>query len=55
MFVQVEGKKRWRVYRPAEEDAVLPRLSSLNLTDEQVGEPVLEVTLEPGDLLYFPR
>lgn len=21
----------------------------------QVGEPVLEVVLEPGDLLYFPR
>lgn len=52
---KVEGKKRWRVYRPSDEAAVLPRHSSPNLTDEQVGEPVLEVVLEPGDLLYFPR
>ncbi|CAN0353711.1 unnamed protein product, partial [Laminaria digitata] len=52
---QVEGRKRWRVYPPADEDAALPRLSSPNLTDEQVGEPALEVVLEPGDLLYFPR
>lgn len=55
LCVKVEGKKRWRVYRPSEEAALLPRLSSPNLTDEQVGEPVLEVVLEPGDLLYFPR
>ena len=43
------------MYPPADEDAALPRLSSPNLTDEQVGEPSLEVVLEPGDLLYFPR
>lgn len=43
------------MYPPADEDAALPRLSSPNLTDEQVGEPALEVVLEPGDLLYFPR
>ncbi|CAN0196904.1 unnamed protein product [Pylaiella littoralis] len=54
-LLQVEGRKRWRVYPPADDGAVLPRLSSPNLTDEQVGEPVLEVVLEPGDLLYFPR
>lgn len=52
---QVEGRKRWRVYPPASDDAALPRLSSPNLTDEQAGEPALEVVLEPGDLLYFPR
>ncbi|CAM9245303.1 unnamed protein product [Ectocarpus fasciculatus] len=54
-LLQVEGRKRWRVYPPADDQAVLPRLSSPNLTDEQVGEPALEVVLEPGDLLYFPR
>lgn len=51
----MEGRKRWKVYAPANEEATLPRLSSPNLTDEQVGEPALEVVLEPGDLLYFPR
>lgn len=29
--------------------------SSKNLSQEEVGEPVLEVTLRPGDVLYFPR
>ena len=43
------------MYPPADEESALPRLSSPNLTDEQVGEPALEVVLEPGDLLYFPR
>ena len=26
-----------------------------NLTQEEVGKPILDVILEPGDLLYFPR
>jgi uncharacterized membrane protein len=26
-----------------------------NLTDEVIGDPILDVVLEPGDLLYFPR
>ncbi len=26
-----------------------------NFTDEDVGEPILDVILEAGDLLYFPR
>lgn len=28
---------------------------SRNLTDEEIGEPFMEVVLEEGDLLYFPR
>ena len=26
-----------------------------NFTEADIGEPMLEVVLEPGDLLYFPR
>ena len=26
-----------------------------NLSAEELGEPILDVVLEPGDLLYFPR
>lgn len=26
-----------------------------NFQQNEIGEPILDVTLEPGDLLYFPR
>ncbi|XP_005047193.1 PREDICTED: bifunctional lysine-specific demethylase and histidyl-hydroxylase NO66 [Ficedula albicollis] len=53
--LQLEGKKHWRVYSPRTDAEVLPQFSSANLTQAELGEPVLETVLEPGDLLYFPR
>ncbi|KAA0183313.1 hypothetical protein HAZT_HAZT010924 [Hyalella azteca] len=53
--LQLEGKKRWRVYNPRSAEEVLPRYSSPNLTQEEIGEPIIDVVLEPGDTLYFPR
>lgn len=53
--LQIEGKKRWRVYAPRTPDEVLPRNSSQNFNEAEVGEPILDTVLEPGDLLYFPR
>ena len=51
--LQVAGEKRWLVYEPALE---------LPLKDQRYhrelggpGEPVLDVTLRPGDTLYLPR
>lgn len=54
--VQAEGRKRWRVYAPLPH-AALPRVSSHDFpnTPEAIGEPLLDVTLQPGDLLYLPR
>jgi JmjC domain len=51
--VQVEGEKRWLVYPPVLE---LP-LRRQKYTQElgEPGEPVLDVTLRPGDMLYLPR
>jgi len=54
-ILQVEGRKHWKVYPPRNNEETLPRLSSPNFSQEEIGQPFLDVTLEPGDLLYFPR
>ena len=53
--LQLEGKKRWRVYNPVNMAETLPRESSKDLEVDQLSEPVLDITLEPGDFLYMPR
>lgn len=53
--LQIEGKKRWRLYAPRSDNEKLPRESSGNFKEDEIGDVVLEKTLEPGDLLYFPR
>lgn len=53
--LQLEGKKRWRVYKPISKAEQLPRNSSMNFTQKEIGEPIIDCILEPGDLLYFPR
>ncbi|XP_072032390.1 ribosomal oxygenase 1-like [Amphiura filiformis] len=53
--IQLEGKKHWRLYKPRNDNETLPRFSSGNFSQEDIGEPILDTILEPGDLLYFPR
>ena len=52
--LQIAGRKTWRLHRPAEPYPI--RNSVDNEFDALAGaEPLLEVELEPGDMLYVPR
>ncbi|XP_064538906.1 bifunctional lysine-specific demethylase and histidyl-hydroxylase NO66 [Drosophila montana] len=53
--LQVEGRKRWRLYSPLHPSDVLARTSSGNYSQQELGEPLFDAVLEPGDILYFPR
>jgi lysine-specific demethylase/histidyl-hydroxylase NO66 len=55
--LQIEGKKRWKLYRPRNPNEVLPRYSSKDLGKEEdtLEKPFIDVIMQPGDLLYFPR
>jgi len=50
--MQMEGKKNWKVYKPQVE---LSRDYTQDLPQDGLGEPILDITLEVGDLLYLPR
>jgi len=54
-LVQLEGKKHWRLHKSRSEEEKLPRHSSPNFTQEEVGKPFMQFDLEPGDVLYMPR
>uniref|UniRef100_A0A1B6DAA9 Bifunctional lysine-specific demethylase and histidyl-hydroxylase n=1 Tax=Clastoptera arizonana TaxID=38151 RepID=A0A1B6DAA9_9HEMI len=53
--LQIEGKKHWKIYKPRSNSYILPRYSSPNFSQEEIGEPMLDVVLQAGDMLYFPR
>ncbi|OQR93849.1 nucleolar protein [Achlya hypogyna] len=54
-LLQVEGAKHWKVYAPLSEEETLPRTSSRNFKQDEIGTPVVDVLVEQGDLIYFPR
>jgi lysine-specific demethylase/histidyl-hydroxylase NO66 len=53
LCLQVAGEKRWLVYEPALELPLKDQRYARELGEP--GEPVLDVTLGPGDTLYLPR
>ncbi|XP_055308948.1 bifunctional lysine-specific demethylase and histidyl-hydroxylase NO66 [Sitodiplosis mosellana] len=54
--LQIEGKKEWTLYPPRSENEKLPRESSGNFEQNEIGEPACQpIILTPGDMLYFPR
>jgi len=53
--LQTEGSKNWRVYAPRNEAEEMPRYSSRNFDQSEVGQPIMECEVHAGDMLYFPR
>ncbi len=52
-FLQIAGAKRWRIHRPTFDLACGSDYEHADPT--QLGEPYMDVVLEPGDTLYLPR
>jgi len=52
-FVQVAGAKRWKVWQPTFELPFGERLTKP--VRAELGDPVIDVELGPGDVLYLPR
>lgn len=52
--VQLIGKKRWRIYAPTFEKP-LPHQKSSAYKSFRPKEPVADIILEQGDILYIPR
>jgi ribosomal protein L16 Arg81 hydroxylase len=48
--LQLEGTKHWKLWRPA----AVRGSESRHHKMEDLGDPVIEVTLQPGDVLYLP-
>lgn len=54
LIVQIEGTKHWRVYAPTS-DLPLDHQRYDRKVHKPESEPLLDIELRPGDLLYIPR
>ncbi|MEU8776528.1 cupin domain-containing protein [Streptomyces sp. NPDC048606] len=52
VVVQLEGAKRWRIYGPTR---VNPMYRDMEAPQPPEGEPLAEIMLRAGDMLYLPR
>jgi hypothetical protein len=52
-ILQLEGRKSWTIFEPTIQDPL--EYHKWDKYSYQLGEPVLDVVLEPGDVLYVPR
>eukprot|EP00698_Gefionella_okellyi_P005327 TRINITY_DN14849_c0_g1_i1.p1 TRINITY_DN14849_c0_g1~~TRINITY_DN14849_c0_g1_i1.p1 ORF type:complete len:447 (+),score=103.78 TRINITY_DN14849_c0_g1_i1:82-1422(+) len=50
--LQCEGRKHWKLYSATQ---TLPRTYSGDLDESALPPVLMDVVLEPGDVLYFPR
>ncbi|MGW1107082.1 cupin domain-containing protein [Streptomyces sp. NPDC002540] len=52
IVVQVHGSKRWRLYGATRE---APTFRDVESPEKPDGDPVVDIVLVPGDVLYLPR
>ena len=52
MVVQLDGAKRWRLYGPTRS---APMYRDVAVPEAPLGEPVADLVLTAGDILYLPR
>ncbi|CAJ1380148.1 unnamed protein product [Effrenium voratum] len=52
-MLQLEGAKRWRLHSCPK--GPLPRDYCWDYSEQELGEPLMELVLKQGDLLYLPR
>ncbi|WP_328790452.1 JmjC domain-containing protein [Streptomyces sp. NBC_00273] len=52
VVVQVHGSKRWRLYGSTRE---APTFRDVESPERPQGDPVADIVLAPGDVLYLPR
>ncbi|MGW2086868.1 JmjC domain-containing protein [Streptomyces sp. NPDC001880] len=52
VVVQVHGSKRWRLYGTTRE---APTFRDVESPEKPEGDPVADIVLAPGDVLYLPR
>jgi Cupin superfamily protein len=52
LVIQVDGAKRWKLYG---QTRVAPMYKDTTEPDPPPSEPVAELVMQPGDLLYLPR
>ncbi|MBT2397482.1 JmjC domain-containing protein [Streptomyces sp. ISL-100] len=52
VVLQLEGAKRWKIYGPTRRS---PAWRDVEAPEAPTGEPLADIILNPGDLLYLPR
>ncbi|WP_371639745.1 cupin domain-containing protein [Streptomyces virginiae] len=52
VVLQLEGSKRWKIYGPTRQ---APAWRDVEAPEAPTGEPIADIVLTAGDLLYLPR
>ncbi|KAG5308672.1 RIOX1 oxygenase, partial [Acromyrmex insinuator] len=54
-ILQIEGKKRWKLYKPLKTSDILAMYPSRDFDESELREPILDKVISAGDFLYIPR